>query len=644
MDLYPQNEVDFNLYSYIGIEFENICLRYVQEIFKSTEILCRRRYYIDDNEDSNYIIPDVFIPSPSKELCYKLGLQEKLKIIIDFKRSIYAIGPKDIQYLTIIPHSILIFCILQEEGRHYWEDKIESLLNEMKFDDRKKQDFQSRIFFWSAKNEYAKWINKNFKSKFLLELHTLENLSSIKTIEKINAKLIRGISKQKNYYFKKLILDYCKKFDSLQIVKHLLLLHAIVQLNYCTKQDLISTIDYSQPVIEDILKELLEAQIVKKKIFSEFLPHIYYTSDIENPDLLTFFELSNKSKAKKGVEILVKTKKVPKYLINMTFEELRCYYNIDRRHSIGTMFKICSLFEKEIFLTPEEASLQLGVIQENMAELLRLMNSLNLIESYKIEWEATIKYYSIEYFSEPPIEYMKKYLPELLRIALTEIEKVAEIKITTLKDVKKHFGTNWFSVLQEYGVLVRHKEEYLNGFTPKDVINNLRKEQLNQSFTKVRKRLVKLASEKFQLLVIKRENIGLVGKIQKYYLLGQGGLLFKKEYQKANEKEKQIENAIKILKNKRGLRKEEIREILKEGWTSKLRIYYILQENSICFSKGISIEEGIEILKRGGINLSRTNFIRYLTPFSRSPLETILITRTKKGENTPIESFRLKET
>ena len=100
---------------------------------------------------------------------------------------------------------------------------------------------------------------------------------------------------------------------------------------------------------------------------------------------------------------------------------------------------------------------------------------------------------------------------------------------------------------------------------------------------------------------------------------------------------------MKILKDKKGLGKDDIRAILKEGWTSKLRLFYILQSNKYIIENNLKIDEGLNLVKSQGLNLSRTNFIRYLIPFSRPPLNLLTVIRIKQGENSPIQSFSITD-
>lgn len=141
LDMSSELEIDFSLYSFIGIEFEHICLQYLLDIFQSCEIRVRKRYYYIKDQEENYIIPDVLISTISTHLCKKLNLAYSQNIILDFKRSIYSIGIKDILYLQIIPDSRLIFCLFQEQGKSSWIKSFYKITKEMKLSYQQKKKY-----------------------------------------------------------------------------------------------------------------------------------------------------------------------------------------------------------------------------------------------------------------------------------------------------------------------------------------------------------------------------------------------------------------------------------------------------------------------------------------------------------------------
>jgi hypothetical protein len=639
---YFEFELHSNLYSYIGIEFENICLKYVPFLFKSTEIHIRKRYLIEKQENFRYIVPDVMISNLNNLTAEKLNIKYVKNLILDFKRSIYSISQKDINYLNQIPESKIIFCILQAEGKIDWRKKIDDLLNEQNFQKKEKNEIQSKIILWSAKNEFAGYLDDFNKNLFFGELHKFESLKSIKDVEKICEKLLINIQKRNEPSFTKKVLKFLKKYDSLLILKYLLILEEIIKLNYCTKDDVISVSNYSQPIIEDALYLFIENSIIEKKIFSDFLPHIYYPVFNAKPSLFTFFDITDQKEAKRGLELLINSEKIPQQLKNSTYNEFKNYFNIDNKYALGTIFRICSIFENSKLLTPEEVSSILSINQNNTAELLRLMGSKKILQSFKIEWENSVKCYSFDSQSNLPFKLTFKYLPELIRLSLYQIEETTELVIKDVSDLKCLFGKYWYSILSVYGILVKYKDLYKSGYSPDDLIQLLKKEKLNHSFTKARKMLAKLSDENYKLLVIERENIGTVVKIKHYILKNQNIELFNLEIKKTFIKSKQIENGIKFIKKTRNLSKSEIRSILKDGWTSKIRIYYILQSNKKNTQKGnMKISEALFILKNEGLNISKTNFIRYISPFSRTPLNLIHTIRSKRGENSPVEAIQI---
>ena len=83
-----------------------------------------------------------------------------------------------------------------------------------------------------------------------------------------------------------------EKFDEMQLLKYLFILEKISDLIYFTINDLLSTLDYSQPVFEIVLNDFMEMHIVSKKIISAFSPHLYYFFTADSPSLVKYFEVT----------------------------------------------------------------------------------------------------------------------------------------------------------------------------------------------------------------------------------------------------------------------------------------------------------------------------------------------------------------
>lgn len=441
-----------------------------------------------------------------------------------------------------------------------------------------------------------------------------------------------------------LLLELIKDFDQLQLMKYLVLIKEILSMTYFTKEDLLNRSSYSQPIIEDVLNYFLEKNVLLKKVFSEFLVHIYYYIKMRDPSLITFFKILNQNDSAKGLEILLHQNKIPKNIVeNSNFNGFRNYFGINNKKSISLMLRIVKLFENIKFLTPQEIFFSLNVNQNNSAELLRLMAQKGIIHSYKLEWESTVKCYSLNEYKELYLSDISKYLPELIVLSLNQIKCTTEIKINFISDLKIHFGSNWYSVLQIFGILVKYKDAYPVGYSPDDLVSLIKMEQLNYSFIKARKLLAPLSKKNLSLLAIERENLGTVGKIRHYFLQNQNIGEFTRNQKNRIKKNEQVQNALKIIKSKKHLTENDIRSNLKDGWTTKLRIYYVLKSKNETQNKELSVSNALNILTKEDIRLTKTNFLRYFTPFSRPPFKLVVIKRSKRGENSPIKSFRILE-
>ena len=639
---YSDLEIDFSLYSFIGIEFEHICLQYIKDIFQSCEISVRRRYYYIENLEENYIVPDVLLLNLPVEMSKKINLTHCQNLILDFKRSIYSIGPKDIQYLQIIPNSNLIFCLFQEQGKKSWRKIIHEMIKKMKIVEQQRKNIVSRIIIWTSKSDYIGYLDKNNKKTFLRQLQELEELGSIKKIENINQNLITSFKIRNDSIIDNLLKELIKNIDSLQVMKYLVLLKEILAMTYFTKEDLMNRSSYSQPIIEAVLNFFLEKNIIGKKVFYEFSVHFFYYISNEEPGLITFFNTINQNDSAKGLEILVQQNKIPKFVVkNSNFNDFRNYFGIDDNKSISLMFKIVSLFENLKVITPQEISSSLHVNQNNSAELLRILVSKGFLFSYKLEWEPIIRCYSLIKFKKLYLSDISKYLPKLILLSIIQIKNTTEININFISDLKAYFGSNWYAILQIFGILVKYKDLYPNGYNPDDLVYLIRSERLNYSFTKTRKMLAPLSRKNLNLLAIERENLGSVGKIKHYFLQNQNSSEFSKNQSNNDLKSRQVQNALKIIKPKVSLTELDIRSALKDGWTIKLRIYYVLKSNMEIQNEEITVSKALSILIKEGIFLSKTNFLRYFTPFGRSPFNLVTITRTKRGEYAPIKTIKI---
>ena len=161
-------------------------------------------------------------------------------------------------------------------------------------------------------------------------------------------------------------------------------------------------------------------------------------------------------------------------------------------------------------------------------------------------------------------------MPDLIKLSLTQIKETTNLKINSTLDLKNLFGKNWYSILLVFGIFVKNKENYLDGYNPETVIDLLRMEQLNHSFTKVRKMMAQLSRKNINLLAIERENLGTVGRIKKYYLPNQNQRLFQQIQENSPVKANQIEVTLEILNQSIEMTTNEVKESIKYGWTSKL--------------------------------------------------------------------------
>ncbi len=632
----PEYEINSTLYSYIGLEFEKICINFVEFVFPNCTIKAHKRIYSDNLDEKSYIVPDVHVSNISKEISDLVNLQQNCTILLDFKRSISAISLKDIKYLAIVPDSILIFCLFRREASKNWKRIIKRIIGP----GTNGKKILNRIIMWSATIEYANLLPEETRKLFNEQLNELDELHDIKKVEKIISNLVIKITTRYDPLISQCIKNLQKTFDVLQQLKYLVTLQKILQLKYFTKEKLLSIVNYSQPVVEEILNVFLSCNIIQKKVFSEYLPYIYFFYQQQKPSLIDYFELTQQNETAIGLKMLVKNKKIPKKLIEYcNFDQFRNYIQIDSHVSISSMFKIYSLLTKESVISPEEAAIKLQLNQINTAELLRKMNSIGFLECYKLEWEATVKCYSIMNYNAVPLLFIKKYLPELIILSLEQIKNTTKLVINELNELENTFGTNWYSKLQIYGVFVKYKELYPAGYTPDIIIQLIRKEKLHHTFTKVRKLVASFSKEEIDLLAIERENSGTVGKIKRYIVKDQNNTLYQKYSGQNNSKQKQIDYGIKLIEKLTLLSKNEIKRNLKEGWTSKVQILYVLQSKLNFDEKTVTVDEAMAILESNNITLSRTNFIRYVTPFSRQPFNLLTLTRTKRGEYATIQTI-----
>ena len=350
------SQFEFNpiLFSYLGIEFENICEDYIHSVFDSCNIKVRNRYYYGEPNNENYIIPDVLVSNITKKIAKICNISQNEYLIIDFKRSISAISQKDINYLNIIPNSKLILCILQEEGKKDWNRQIEKIVDDFHLSKFEEGKILSRIDLWPVKEKFSILLPQNKNERFLERLRKIERLDNIKAIKNLNFKIIKKINNLNITGLQEKLILLVEKFDEIQLLKYLLILDKISTLIYFTKEDLISVMNYSQPIIEDVLNDFIDMHIVSKKIISAFSPHLYYFFSVDSPDLVKYFDITGQLEKAKGLQLLAKNNKIPINIINeCNFDEFREYFKIDKRIALGTIFKISYLFEKENILTPE---------------------------------------------------------------------------------------------------------------------------------------------------------------------------------------------------------------------------------------------------------------------------------------------------
>ena len=321
-------EFEFNtfLYSYIGIEFENICINFIHNAFNSCRISIRKRYYYGEIDQESYIVPDVLIFDLTKDISKKLNISKNKTIVMDFKRSITAVSLKDITYLNFIENSILILCIFQNNGKELWLKKIEKIINESKISQGRKEDILKNIHLWSATNEFAKLLQKNERENFFSKLNLLENLKTIAAIRELNSNLIEEIKNQNVPYLSNKVHLLEQKVDQLQMTKYLIVLRKISSINLFILDYIIQETTFSQPVIEEILKEFLDLQIISKKVFSPFLPHFYYTLPKKEPNLINYFEQTDQKEQAEGLKLLIKRRSIPNEIIEeYHIDELKDY-------------------------------------------------------------------------------------------------------------------------------------------------------------------------------------------------------------------------------------------------------------------------------------------------------------------------------
>ena len=121
------------------------------------------------------------------------------------------------------------------------------------------------------------------------------------------------------------------------------------------------------------------------------------------------------------------------------------------------------------------------------------MVSIEILKSFKLEWETSIKFYTLPEYNQPKLKDIRKYLPDLINKSLDYFKKTTSLKIIDTNDLKNLFGSNWFSILQVFGVLVKYNLEYRYGYSPESLMELIRIENMNHSFIKVRKMLARLS-------------------------------------------------------------------------------------------------------------------------------------------------------
>lgn len=168
-------------------------------------------------------------------------------------------------------------------------------------------------------------------------------------------------------------------------------------------------------------------------------------------------------------------------------------------------------------------------------------------------------------------------------------------------------------------------------------MKELKNEKINLPYSKIRKCLYPLSIHPFNLIAIQRSNFGENGKILRFILEDQNKNEFQRIIKQRNIKLQQKEGGIRLLQQKTGMNVDKLRQVMGDGWTIKVRIFYILSNK---FSnRPVSVKNALEVLKDNSITISRQNLLRYLTPFSRESFSLLEIERTKKGDNSPVKCF-----
>ena len=204
-------------------------------------------------------------------------------------------------------------------------------------------------------------------------------------------------------------------------------------------------------------------------------------------------------------------------------------------------------------------------------------------------------------------------------------------------DIKQILGDGWSVTSQVYNILYSHSTNFPLGYSIDDILTLLQSYSFNISKTNLVRYLTPLSKNPFNLLITERSNSGYNSQIKRFILYNQNNqeLTSIKEFE--NTKEKQIEESFKIIEKITGHNKNEIKLLLHEKWSKKLRVFFIIYENIPNYPSGFTSDEILNILEQNNMKFDRRKLPVYLKPFEA----TLKLMKFTRGTNNKIINIKL---